>query len=123
MAKSGPKLGARIGSPVWTSRGHALSEGARQALFDCLGLDASQRENSAAVLRVIREVEYALGFFAGGVQAFDNAPRPVDYVRAFDQLRKRAYALLDASAFHNDFYCDMLKGKLADKAVRCVHNK
>lgn len=99
------------------SHGHALSPDSRTALLGFLGLNSAAAEHAASVLRVVFEVEYALGFYAGGVQAFDNSPRPADYVRVFEQLRVASFHLWNAQAFHSDFYREKLEARLGESAI------
>lgn len=99
MAKQSPKLGARTGAPTWMSRGHTLADDARESLRRQLGVSSASDADTW-----VRGVNYWLGFYPGGVQALDNAPRPKDYVRTYARLRLQTGKLLNDLASLPEFY-------------------
>jgi hypothetical protein len=104
-----PRPKPKKGSPTWYSRGHPLSENAKTELLERLGLDSKIPDDANKGAKALRVVEYWLGFYPGGVDALDNAPRSADYRQTLTPIRKRAYKLCNDLCELNQWMCEAVE--------------
>jgi hypothetical protein len=103
-----PRPKHKTGSPTWVAHSHGLSEGTKKKLIDLLGLESSSPTHAEQIEKAIRKVEYWLGFYPGGIQALDNAPRAADYRVEITSVQKQAIGLLNKLHGLNQWMCDVL---------------
>jgi len=99
-----PNPKSKKGSPIFFGHSHILSEKAQNKLIELLGYDSEKDKKNNNQKLTIMEVQYWLGFYSGGLEALDKAPRPSDYREMFRRLGKPAAILLNDLIELNDFY-------------------
>lgn len=81
------------GSTFWYSHPHTLSHKGKATLREALGIgDADTQKWDFCRQRI----EYALGFYRGGVAALDNGPTARDLQREISAVNKKAVELIVA---------------------------
>ena len=114
MARPNPKR--KKGEPAWSGYSHELSDESYSELVSLLGHNTENpigEKEDEEIRQAMAGVQCWLGFYEGGAEALDNAPRPSDYREIFKKIKKQTLNLFGELTELNSFYREQfsLEGK------------